>query len=208
MMNEFIDLIASEGKYTKEELNNKLSTLPGYNLPTVKPSEEICEYLFKKGKSEGQRCRSKVSPKSTDGKHCLKHSPKAGAVHQVGTKIDEGKTCKGVLSKGDRKDEECGKRVSEKCPYGLTCSTHLNKGAILSGEKVEEKKEKVEVSTQKCIHILTTGNNKGNACGVSVTGKSSSTELCTRHASAKGSVVAPVDKVEKELEWNGEVTKI
>jgi hypothetical protein len=200
LMNEFIDLIVADGKYTKEELNAKLSTLDGYNSPKS-PLQEMCAYKFKKGKFEGHRCDSKVSPKSSDGKHCAKHSPKLGGCEPKEGKEgeEETKTCMQMLTKGARKDEECGKRVSPKCPYGLTCSAHLAKGAILNGGEIivdaksADKKKPVGVQ-KKCSHILTTGNNKGNACGVSVTEKSASTELCTRHASTatKKGVTVPI----------------
>jgi hypothetical protein len=71
-------------------------------------------------------------------------------------------TCLYVITKGPRVGEMCGK----KCTRGAVCDVHMADRKNMT----------------KCCHLLTTGNRNGQECGVSVTGKSTSDTLCTRHA--------------------------
>lgn len=105
------------------------------------------------------------------------------------TRNTNGKKCTIPISKGDRKGEPCGKNCAEGKD---TCSAHAKKSpkkaesestSENTSENAEKKEESSSESSNGCQHELSSGKNKGKACGkpIKVDGK-----WCTTHGKKHG----------------------
>ena len=174
VLTAYIAAVAALGKHTVEELTEIYHSTPEY-----KNAHKKCPVILTKGPRDKLPCDRKCAK---DSDTCSKHKPKEEINGDV-------KLCIYEITKGPREGQQCGKKVAKKCPYGVACSAHKSHAAVLAGEEdAPEKKKKARKSstekkdTVKCCHLLTTGTREGDVCGVSVTEKSSSKTLCTRHA--------------------------
>jgi hypothetical protein len=190
VINAFIARVAKEGKHTEDELLTLYHETDEY-----KNANKKCPTVLTKGPNEGKPCNRKCAK---DSDRCSKHKP-------TDKKVSDGKTCIYIITKGAKEGDYCGKNVAKKCPHGVACSAHKAHAGVLAGvEDAPEKKTKKKSTTTaekkdmaKCCHLLTTGTRDGQECGVSVTEKSSSETLCTRHANL--TTKSPTEKKERKV---------
>ena len=101
---------------------------------------------------------------------------KKGGKKEKSEPVDPDCQCVHVFGKGDKKDERCAEKISDKSTTKMYCVRHYKQQ-----EKDKKPKKDGEECSGECCYILTKGENEGDECGVKVSAKSKSGKFCSKH---------------------------
>lgn len=99
-----VSVKSTTGKYCSRHLKEESKTPEDSPSPSAGSPKSKCEYEFKHGSKEGERCTSNVSDKSSTGKFCSKHAKTQE--REKSPKKEKSKSKSKSNSKAEKKEEE------------------------------------------------------------------------------------------------------
>ena len=138
--------------------------------------QTMCEYIFIKGDNVGENCKNKVL--FNDSNLCKIHyeqNMEKENKENKENKVIKNNKCSYVLSRGERKGQSCGVKVSEE--GNVLCKAHT---------KTLIKRKDPGYTT--CVGILGSGLKKGQICGRKAL---EGLDKCSIHSKCKPVIVDP-----------------